>query len=120
MLREHVKEHLGCVPAFHIPTAKIVEAKHKTVESLLFSHFKFFKQWEQEPPTSCKCAKFIKKHPNAAQADEHVASPADLMDLPARLKPVVEFATNSQYYEAKEAYLQRILPQIDGWTKWHG
>ena len=36
MLRDHVKQHMDCIPSFHIPTSVIVEAKHKTVESLLF------------------------------------------------------------------------------------
>ena len=119
MLRDHVKENMESIPSFHIPTSTIVEAKHKTVESLLFNHFKFFKKWEDEPPTTCPCAKFLQKHPNAAQVDGHVASPADLMNLPTKVLRIAQYATNSQYYEAKEAYLQQILPRIEAWTKWH-
>jgi len=119
MLRNHIKDNLDRIPSFHIPTAKTVEARHKSVESILFNHFKFFRQWEEAPPTTCSCAKFIRENPNVSTTDGHVATPADQMSLPSGFLKVAQYAANSKYYEAKETYIKVIVPKIDVWAKWH-
>ena len=118
-LKEHIiHQKQQCLP-FHIPTATVVETPHYKVGNTLFN----YKQWEHQftlkPPTTCQCAQFIAKFPNATHKDGHIATPLSTILTPEPLQQMARYSAESGYYLAKTEYLELTTTSIQKWAKHH-
>ena len=122
-LRQHAIATKPWMPTFFVPSCTVTSGKHDVLEGHLFNHFKWMQQFEWHTPPPCHCPRQLQDHPNlhftTLEDATHIASPADQLSLPQKLRSYMATHAKTQVYPTEEHYVKTTWPTLQRWLHHH-
>ena len=119
-LQSHILRHKDYLVPFHLPSKTVVSGKHCSFRSVLYNNIVSAESWSWDEPPSCHCQHWKQEHPDLQTVDGHVASPAHLLNVSARLRQYLRHSADSQVYPKKANYLHETWKSVKKWCQHYG
>ena len=105
---------------FHLPSKTVVAGKHCSFRSVLYKNIAMAESWTWDTPPTCRCPHWMRKHPHLQTVDGHVASPAHLLSVSARLQQYLRYSADSQTFPKKMNYIHETWKSVKQWCIHYG
>ena len=120
-LKKHITMAKHLIIMLHMPTTRVIEAKHQSIKKLLFNQNKWMKEFEklgtQEP--MCSCKEMLKAHPLLETVRGHIASPAALLRVPLHIRDMLSHSANNMIFPSKSRYIESTEDTLKTWIAHH-
>ena len=120
-LKQQVTSVKHLITLLHIPTTCIIEAKHQSIKKLLFNQNKWMKEFEKlgNMESTCNCEEILKANPLLETVDDHIASPAALLNVPPHVQDMLAHSANNMIFPSKSRYLDATEKALNIWIAHH-
>ena len=117
---QNIQRYKDFLIPFHLPSKTVVAGKHCSFRSVLYNNIATAESWKWDQPPIRRCRHWLQAHPHLQTVDGHVASPAHLLSVSARLQQYLRYSADSQVYPKKVNYIHETWKDVKQWCIHYG